>query len=81
MTDLKRVYVAAGAYEAQFLVNLLQSEGIKAEIMGEELPAGLGHLPAESLQPELFTLASQADAARKILEEYENPEAATPSGR
>jgi hypothetical protein len=66
--DLVVVYSYADAMEAEMIKNVLQAEGIRSFISGEEAAANLGLAPFAS---DVLVPAMDADRARKLIEAHE----------
>jgi hypothetical protein len=65
---LTRVYRAASAIEASFLKGLLEEEGISVRTFG---PNDSSSFPGGSSEIEIHVPEQLADAARKVLDDYE----------
>ena len=67
-----RVYRAATPYEASFLVELLESQGIPALVQGERIFALRGEVAGIDAWPEVHVLrAEDVEAAKKVVEDFE----------
>lgn len=65
------VYSAANAIEAQGLCALLEEEGIRAQIVGEQLGSAAGCLPlGEALAPRIWVREDDVEQARGIIQEW-----------
>ena len=67
---MKTVYEAASAIEAHMLVDLLQHEGIEAQVRGEALQGAMGEIPATGLVRLEVDEADHA-AARRVIAQWE----------
>ena len=65
---LTRVYRAASSVEAGFLKGLLEEEGIAVRTFG---PTDSNPFPGSAAEIEIHVPEHLADAARKVLEDYE----------
>jgi hypothetical protein len=65
---MKKLYTARDAMEAHFLRQLLQQEGIPAEVLGENLSIARGELPltAETL-PSVWVRSEHAERAVRVV--------------
>ena len=66
------IYVAQNEPEAAMLQAMLENNGINARIVGGGLPGLVGEMPAGlPSAPRLWVCEPDADAAKKLLQEYE----------
>ncbi len=63
------VHYATDIIQAQMLVSLLQSEGIKARVNGINLLGGAGELPVHNIL-NIEVATPLADKAKKIIKNY-----------
>lgn len=68
------VFRAGNLLEAHIVAGLLQSNGIHSHVSGHFLQGAVGELPAADFT-HVFVDDSDVDAARRIIESYENPDA------
>lgn len=74
-----KVHSSPIAVEVHNLCNVLEQSGIKCEVHGENLNAGLGGIPAVECWVELWILDdTQQQAAEQILAEASRTSAAKP---
>jgi hypothetical protein len=76
--DIVRIATARNPAEAHIWQQALSDEGIKSQVVGDFLDAGLGDIPG--MRAELWVLQSDAERAQQILESPsesadENPDA------
>ncbi len=70
--EIVEVYSAANGSDAHAIANLLQSEGIKASVVGEPLQAVLGELPLGwSTSPRVWVVRTDYERAREIIKKWE----------
>ncbi len=74
--DIVRVATAPNPQIAHLWRGALEEEGIRSQVVGDLLDAGLGDIPG--IRPELWVHRDDADRARSILAEHEHPPAAPP---
>ncbi len=83
---MRTLYQAGSAIEAHMLLDLLQQEGLSAEIHGEHLQGAIGELPAAGLV-RLVVNEHDYAAARELIERWESaqpaevPKPPSPTGR
>lgn len=70
---MKRVFTAQHSAEAHFVKGLLETEGIQAEVRGEDLSGVRGGVPiTPDTSPSVWVLEdSQLESARAIIKRYE----------
>ena len=67
-----RVYTAADPADAQLVCNLLNANGMKAVVQGENLWGARGALPlVPSTAPSVWVNEADVDKARTLIAEYE----------
>ena len=75
MTDsdhIVEVYVAQNEPEAAILQAMLEDNGINARVVGGGLPGLIGEMPVGlPYAPRLWVREPDADAAKKLLQDYE----------
>jgi len=64
---LKRVYSSFNRIAVHHARNLLETEGIRAEVRNEFLASAMGELPPAECQAELWVRAGDAPRAQEIL--------------
>src|SRR5579864_6821393 len=81
--DPVEVYAAKDMIEAQFVSNLLGSDGVEATIVGEALGTAAGDLPLFTATPRIWVRPQDAQRARHVVQEYQKRliDRATPEGR
>jgi hypothetical protein len=67
--DVVRLASAANPAQAHIWKQALQDEGIRSEIVGEYLDAGLGDIPG--LYPELWVYPEDLERAKELLRRHE----------
>jgi len=68
--EVVEIYVAANSLEAHAVRNLLEAEGIEAQVVGEALEQGA--FPAGGrLSPRVWVHGNDAARARELIEEWE----------
>jgi hypothetical protein len=72
---MRTLYEASNAVEAHMLVDLLKQEGLTAEIHGEYLQGGVGHLPANGLVRLVIDESEYAEA-RAVVERWDSAQPA-----
>lgn len=76
---MKRIYSSMDLIAVHHARNLLESEGIRAEVKNELLSSAMGELPPAECQVELWVVRDE-EAARADLILRENRSAARPAG-
>ena len=71
--DVVRLATATNPLEAHVWQQALADEGIRAEVVGDYLDAGLGDMPG--LRPELWVHRDDAARAEEILREHQKQHA------
>jgi hypothetical protein len=71
--DVVRLVTASNPQEAHVWQQALAEEGIRAEVVGEYLEAGVGDVPG--LRPELWVRRADAERAEAILREHQKQHA------
>jgi Putative prokaryotic signal transducing protein len=71
--DVVRLVTASNPQEAHVWQQALAEEGIRAEVVGEYLEAGVGDVPG--LRPELWVRRADAERAEAILREHQKAHA------
>jgi hypothetical protein len=69
--DLVRVRTANNPAEAYLMQQWLESAGIRCQVVGDYLDAGIGDVPG--LRPEVWVRQDQLQAAEEILAEAGRP--------
>ncbi|MFC6336258.1 DUF2007 domain-containing protein [Pseudomonas sp. CCM 7891] len=68
---MQRIYEPENLMEGELLQGMLESEGIKAHLVGRDLLGGTGELPIYGLLA-LAVENDQADYARELISAYNN---------
>ena len=66
---MRRIYEPENLLEAELLLAMLASEGVRAHLTGRDLVGAVGELPAMGLL-NLTVADEQADYAQKLIAEY-----------
>lgn len=80
MSDLKTLYEASNAVEAQMLVDLLKQQGFAAQVQGAHLPGAMGELPLGGLV-RLVIAAEDHARARAVIDAWETSQPAQVEAR
>jgi len=67
--DLVRFAAAANPFEAHIWQQALEHEGIRAQVLGDYLNAGIGDIPG--MMAEVWVQAADVARAEAILEEHQ----------
>jgi antitoxin component YwqK of YwqJK toxin-antitoxin module len=78
---MKTLYEASNAAEAHMLVDLLQQQGIKSQVLGEHLQGAVGGLPAMGLVRVVVDDDQNFLAAREVIAQWEATEVQQPTAR
>jgi hypothetical protein len=65
---VKRVYTAESLVQVMHVRNLLQSEGVRAELRNERLGGAVGEIPFLEAWPELWVAELDFDRAQELIE-------------
>jgi hypothetical protein len=68
--ELVRLASAANAFQAHIWQQALQEEGIRSEVLGDYLAAGLGDI--QGLSAEVWVETPELTRAQAILRQYQN---------
>ncbi len=71
---MQKLYVAANVTEAYIVINMLARADVKARVLNEYAPGGMGEIPFTHTYPEVW-IDEEADQvlAARILAEYQRP--------
>mgnify|MGYP001221853747 CR=1 FL=1 len=69
--DYKLLYRAANQYEANFIKGLLSFESIGSRLLGQSLSIGIGELPVDVTQIDIYVLKENFQTSKKIIDDYE----------
>ncbi len=68
--DLVRLATATNPFEAHIWQQSLQEEGIRCQVLGDYLDAGVGDIPG--IEAEVWVEAADLDRAEAILREHQD---------
>jgi hypothetical protein len=68
--DLVRLATAVNPFEAHIWQQALQEEGIRSQVLGDYLDAGVGDIPG--IEAEVWVEAADLDRAEAVLRQHQN---------
>ncbi len=74
---MRRVYVATQRLDAYLLRDALAHRGIEAQVFNEYAQGGLGDIPLDAVQPQVWVDDEDFESAQEVVSEFRNrgPEA------
>lgn len=75
--DLVRLATAVNPFEAHIWQQALQEEGIRCQVLGDYLDAGVGDIPG--IEAEVWVEAADRERAEEILRRHQKHRADAPS--
>jgi len=76
---MRRVYIATQRLDAYLLRDALAHRGIEARVFNEYAQGGLGDIPFDAVQPQVWVDAQDFERALKVVDEFKNRRDAAPS--
>lgn len=75
---MRRVYIATLRLDAYLLRDALAHRGIDAQVFNEYAQGGLGDIPIDAVQPQVWVDDEDFDAAQSVVSEFKSRRADAP---